>query len=45
MTSNDKDRLPKESLEQSIIEMKLMRKSEMKKVAWEEFRSSLKNDD
>lgn len=44
MTSNDNDRLPKESLEESIIEMQLMRKSEMKKVTWEEFRSSLRND-
>lgn len=44
MTSDDNARLPKESLEQSLKEMKLMRGGEMKKVTWEEFKNSLRND-
>jgi len=44
MTSSDKDRSPKESLEKSIIEMKLMRKGKMKKVNWEEFRKNLETN-
>ncbi|PTV94444.1 hypothetical protein C8C76_13218 [Halanaerobium saccharolyticum] len=44
MTSSDKGRSPKESLEQSLKEMKMMREGKMKKATWEEFRSSSRND-
>lgn len=44
MTFNYKANSPKESLEESIIEMKLMREGEMKKVTWEEFRKTLERD-
>ena len=44
MTSNYKSNSPKESLEQSLKEMKMMLEDKMKKVTWEEFRSSSRND-
>jgi len=44
MTSSDKDRSPKESLEQSIKEMNLMHEGELKKVTWEEFKKTLETN-
>jgi hypothetical protein len=44
MTSNNKNNNPKESLEESIIEMQLIRKGKLPKITWEEFRKTLERD-
>ncbi|PUU88082.1 hypothetical protein [Halanaerobium sp.] len=44
MTSSDKGRSPKESLEQSLKEMKMMREGKMKKATWEEFKKTLETN-
>ena len=44
MTSSDKGRSPKEPLEQSLKEMKMMREGKMKKATWEEFKKTLETN-
>jgi len=44
MTSSDKGRSPKEFLEQSLKEMKMMREGKMKKATWEEFKKTLETN-
>ena len=44
MTSNYKSNSPKESLEQSLKEMKMMREGKIKKATWEEFKKTLETN-